>query len=532
MRITKITIKNYKSIKEITIPLQCYGDSYTTFLIGVNESGKSNILDAIKLLNTKSDNQNEVIYENDFHKGAESGEQISIIADIDLQTTNSMKFQKCVIINQKNTIRTRIVDMSSNTKLRDRGLIEDINKEFPEIITWACSDVDLIDGLVECTDNGSFNYNKLRSLFSISGKQDVNDEIQKSMSNLQYRDTLQPQLNKDVEDFLNSTWQNNSFKICTFIDSVSKLIKVQVEDKDNPDIRFSMSQRSAGFKQFMSLLLALSAKNKNNELKNNIILIDEPETHLHPSAIRSMRDELLKLGENNQVIVATHSNYMIDTEHPERHLLLKKEKGETLITQLDKNSDFYDDEVLYPAFGLNVFNELLSENIIVVEGKSDKMIISHAIRLLSPMSLFFVDAGGVGNCPKLARLLCDKKIKAFVLVDADNHGINAQRAILNKQQDSYSPENVCTLKDLVPSLHDNSTLEDLLPIDFVKTNMNMPELNEMTPIISQLRIKDTDNFKVDLAAAFCEQYTKKEQVEKEAPKLSKLVKELIRKLNA
>jgi ABC-type cobalamin/Fe3+-siderophores transport system ATPase subunit len=46
-------------------------------------------------------------------------------------------------------------------------------------------------------------------------------------------------------------------------------------------------------------------------LKNSIILIDEPELHLHPKAQRQMTDYLYHLtteaGGNNQVIVATHS---------------------------------------------------------------------------------------------------------------------------------------------------------------------------------------------------------------------------------
>ena len=55
MKIKSINIKNFRSIKDLTIPLQTYssGDqaSNTAFLVGINESGKSAILKAISLIN-------------------------------------------------------------------------------------------------------------------------------------------------------------------------------------------------------------------------------------------------------------------------------------------------------------------------------------------------------------------------------------------------------------------------------------------------------------------------------------------------
>ena len=55
MKITRIKIENFKSIKEIEFDLKKYGSSYTTMLVGINESGKSNILEAMSYLNTPKD---------------------------------------------------------------------------------------------------------------------------------------------------------------------------------------------------------------------------------------------------------------------------------------------------------------------------------------------------------------------------------------------------------------------------------------------------------------------------------------------
>lgn len=58
MLLTKILIKNFKSIKEIDFKIEKYGDSYTNFLLGLNEVGKSNILQAISFLNAPKERIN------------------------------------------------------------------------------------------------------------------------------------------------------------------------------------------------------------------------------------------------------------------------------------------------------------------------------------------------------------------------------------------------------------------------------------------------------------------------------------------
>ena len=47
MIIKKVKIENFKSIREIEIPFDKVGNSYTKIFVGINESGKSNILEAL-----------------------------------------------------------------------------------------------------------------------------------------------------------------------------------------------------------------------------------------------------------------------------------------------------------------------------------------------------------------------------------------------------------------------------------------------------------------------------------------------------
>jgi predicted ATP-dependent endonuclease of OLD family len=378
----------------------------------------------------------------------------------------------------------------------------------------------------------------------ISDEKEIRNEIDKIISDTSYRETFQQNISQKLTSFLNSVWKQHKIRVCVQFEkskSEEPILKVQIEDNDKRGLFYATPQRSAGFKHIFSLLLSWAFQNRSGSVKNNIILIDEPEQHLHPSAIRDIRDELLKIGKDNSVIVATHSNYMIDTEHPERHLLVKKEKGETSIKQLDKNSDFYDDEVLYPAFGLNFFKELLPENIIIVEGNNDKIIIGHAFCKLNDNLSFSIKAtNGAGSCSKFAKFLSNEKIKPFIIFDEDAK--DKKNDILKQQKDFYSDNNVFTLKDLVPELPDNATIEDLLPFEFVQTffkeKMNITLEKDNQAIMQQLKKllptkegkqKITD-LKVPLANRFCDQFKTNEDLEKDAPKLSSLVKCLIRKL--
>ena len=94
MTIEEIRIKNYKSIKEITFPIKNYGSgsqrSNTALLIGINEAGKSSILQAISLLKSGI---KEIDYSEDcFIDAQEDDEYIDIYAYLKFSNFEEGKF--------------------------------------------------------------------------------------------------------------------------------------------------------------------------------------------------------------------------------------------------------------------------------------------------------------------------------------------------------------------------------------------------------------------------------------------------------
>ena len=88
-----------------------------------------------------------------------------------------------------------------------------------------------------------------------------------------------------------------------------------LSDEDNPvpvfrnskGDEFEIANLSSGEKQLFFRMLNLKRLNINNA----IIVIDEPETSLHPEWQRKIIEVYKNIGENNQIILATHSPLII-----------------------------------------------------------------------------------------------------------------------------------------------------------------------------------------------------------------------------
>lgn len=91
-------------------------------------------------------------------------------------------------------------------------------------------------------------------------------------------------------------------------------------------------------------------KNGRAVIKNGvskILLVEEPESFLHPPAIRLAREALYKLAklENWQVMITTHSPIFIDVSKPHTTItrVEKNDGSATNVFSTDK-ANFSDDE--------------------------------------------------------------------------------------------------------------------------------------------------------------------------------------------
>ncbi|MDH3618202.1 MAG: ATP-binding protein [Nitrosopumilus sp.] len=143
-----------------------------------------------------------------------------------------------------------------------------------------------------------------------------------------------------------------------------------------------LNRRAEGFKWTFSFIVNFAAETQRAELKEAILLLDEPARNLHPTQQMGISDLLRNLAGSNQVLYATHSPFMIFDYTP----------GNLLVVELDKRKHlsriFYDywnadDKTLTPIlYGLSrglvesIVDREIGRNsrpVIIVETMSDSM---------------------------------------------------------------------------------------------------------------------------------------------------------------
>jgi len=146
-----------------------------------------------------------------------------------------------------------------------------------------------------------------------------------------------------------------------------------VKDRGD-DYPFKPEQRSKGMQWFMCFLARLKATGSE---ENNLILIDEPGLYLHAQAQQDVLDLLEEItGNNNQIVFATHSPYLIDTSKLNRIRLVIKNKSKKITeleNQFNKNADIETITPIVTAIGLDLSKGVAfaKKRNILVEGVSD-----------------------------------------------------------------------------------------------------------------------------------------------------------------
>lgn len=426
-------------------------------------------------------------------------------------------------------------------------LIEKFIKERePKVSVWKpTSEYLLADADLNILKNNIKANKPLYNIFRLSGyvtQEVIAKEINK-ISNSRNRSHLQSKLNDSLNRYINKIWGNNIDLIIELTENGKFSLLIKDKGIENQHDRFAITERSQGAQHFLSLILSLSLETKNQERENELILIDEPEVHLHPSGIRDIAKELLKIGEKNHVFLATHSPFMIDRKGKSRHFIVKKDKKATTNLKRIKESDnIIDDEVLQEAFGIDVYRDLLNPHSILVEGLSDKLFIQKALKCIGQENIGITNGHGT-NLITLASKVNFDDLSIVVLLDDDEAGRNDKEKIL-KIGGVFNENNVFTIRDLVGDIIQNGTIEDTVNSDYIKVQFNkcynekfgeLPdiEFSGSTPIIckiieylkSKRKYKDwdMDSFKKKLSDDF---NPSKDALSRNNPLLKKLAENL------
>jgi putative ATP-dependent endonuclease of OLD family len=167
------------------------------------------------------------------------------------------------------------------------------------------------------------------------------------------RDTLKVFLPK-VKDVQVNTTQEARFR------AFSRSCEVIVDDGSPTPL----SSKGDGVQSLAALSLLRHASQRSAEGKQLILALEEPESHLHPSAIHELRRVLIDISALNQVIITTHCPLFVD-----RH-----DVGANILVTDNHASCAESVGEIRKAMGVRVSDNLLAaEVLLLVEGEEDRI---------------------------------------------------------------------------------------------------------------------------------------------------------------
>lgn len=338
-----ITFKNFRNLNGTYV----FNHSLN-IVFGENNSGKTNILDGIRLAFNSLNNDYFKIKQSDF-LNSNDDTPITIIVELEPGSIPSLDYLDGGV--NKCGFRVSIIKTSSGRYVRKTTLGNGANADFeivredpniPNICTIPLIRTEDLysDGLIAGISSFIENEEKYKAII---------DDSKKSI-----RESLKTRINK-FNEFCKKFGQdlNVDFTNPRIVDE-----KAYIVDGDLPHNHMIGS----GYKSIATIII-----NTLND-KFNIVLIDEIENHLHPSVIRNLIREL-RNQKNCLIIATTHSPVVVNEAKAEELMNAKGLKISVLSTDtLNKLNTF-----LHPGRAEIVF----SENVILVEGYTEELLLKH-----------------------------------------------------------------------------------------------------------------------------------------------------------
>ena len=153
---------------------------------------------------------------------------------------------------------------------------------------------------------------------------------------------------------------------------------------------------------------------------SNIVAIDEPELHLHPSSQRTLA-KLFRDGPN-QKILASHSPDIVGAFPPESIVSVRKDGH---VVQPSRNFLNSQDKLIARWWVKERLEPLTADHVVWVEGPSDRILLSRVAELLhldlDRNGLAVAELGGVGDFGHIVRLFGDLGFQSpfTLLIDQD-----------------------------------------------------------------------------------------------------------------
>lgn len=210
------------------------------------------------------------------------------------------------------------------------------------------------------------------------------------------------------------------------IDFLAKRFTVRVSTGEHDSSLVPLYELGSGLQSLLDVAISHSEAQRSE--KSTLLIVEEPESFLHPSAQRVMTRSLLSRNGVDKLVVTTHSATVVDESSFDQIVICKDHNF-----YFSKISEQQQREEINSAFLTGQGAEMLFAScVLLVEGESDRLFFEWIRRRIAKLDssgrmdqLFVVSVGGKkAFCPWL-RILeaygspADRPIRWCVLADGD-----------------------------------------------------------------------------------------------------------------
>lgn len=394
MRVSKIIIKNFRSIKEAEV----VPDNFNIF-VGQNNHGKTNLFEAIDWFFTglkKGENIEDIRF------GRTGTDEISVEIEF-VEAKSGVERMK----NQANKTKMGEVLGDSDSIVVKRSSADPKKRMIFANGKWLEKQPTGFDNALN-DFLPRFEYVDTRKYF-----EDVAKFTKTSPVGVMLSGVLTTILEKSIQyqDFhkkFEEVFGGETSDVRVELDKLSGKVKIYLE-KQFPDctkvafeisppvfddllktfdttiddgIETSAAEKGDGMQRalMLAILQAYADFRKENEDigKSFLFFIDEAELHLHPTAQRKLKNVLLELSQGeDQVFINTHSSVLVADEHDHQKIFrVEKSDKITAITPIELSEKPY---IIYELLGGSPADLLLPKNFMIVEGKCELEFLTRVI---------------------------------------------------------------------------------------------------------------------------------------------------------
>lgn len=383
MKYSKFLIQNYKGIRHLELDLSKTPNAKVFTFVGLNESGKTTILDAIDFLETDQPSgkehtlipknkkgifKEEVSVEATLILDEQDISEIKTYLDKNKYTANTIPdylvikkaytFQGSIFQGNSNTLTFNVYGKTKGSRARTDSLLDNSHSIYSELTKKLKNS--FIPPIIYYPN----------FLFDFPSKIYLEEYTGESSRQETYRDVLQDILDtidpdyrlkdhilnrikstgEEQKESLNSTLRQMETKITDTIsnswhkifpgkkkleiiarsgeeessqDSAVKKYFLQIKVKHGSD-EYEISERSLGFRWFFAYLIFTEfRKNRSTERGEILFLLDEPASNLHSTAQKKLLESFGSISEKSKLFYTTHSHHLINPEWLEAAYIVK-----------------------------------------------------------------------------------------------------------------------------------------------------------------------------------------------------------------